>query len=819
MEGRSASLEDVLITADLARRPARPPNYEAENRALSHLAEAMADSPKMILQTLLDTALELCHADSAGISVLEAGGPAGVFRWHAIAGQFACNVGGQLPRDASPCGTVLDRDASLLFARPERHFHYGMAIDPPIIEALLAPFHIQGKVAGAIWVMAHTPSRQFDTEDQRLLTSLSHFASAAYQMKTALLTTEAGLKAKTDEVHQILNTCATGLTICSRDLHYLSANPAYAKLAGMPLDQIIGRPLVDVMGARALEVIRPWIDRVLNGERVEYEQEVPFAAGGPRFLHVVYTPWINEYDHVKGWVASVSDITSPHQRAEEALRSAEARLRVFLENSPTIAWLKDEEGRHVYYSPTFQKRFGVRQGDWLGKTDFDLWPKEVAEQFRKNDRSALAGAAPLEVLEYAPNSDGTISWWLSNKFSFRDASGRRYIGGIALDVTDRKLAEEALRVADRRKNEFLSTLGHELRNPLAALSLGLHLARASKQLEPGLKQRLDMMDRQLTHFVRLVDDLLDVGRISAGKIELHLEPVNLSNVLADSMEEVRTAVESRGHNVTIQIQPGQHWVRGDSARLTQLITNLIENAVKYTEPGGRICVSISQEDGTEVVRVEDNGVGIPANELSHVFDLFSQVRVHQGKSAQGLGIGLAIVRTLVELHGGTVEATSAGLGHGSTFTVRLPAPKEPAAKSAPEDLSQDEFKENQQRRRVLIVDDNEDAAQVLADFLRLDGHQTWVAHDGFKAIEIARTTKLDLVLMDLGMPDLDGIETAKRIHALPGCERLRIAALTGWGQESDRALTREAGFDGHFAKPINPTFLSEFVAKLETPPR
>jgi PAS domain S-box-containing protein len=228
-----------------------------------------------------------------------------------------------MPREASPCGTVLDRDASLLFARPERHFDYGMTIDPPIVEALLTPFHVQGKVAGTIWVIAHTPSRKFDTEDQRVLTSLSHFASAAYQMRTALLTTEAGLKAKTDEVHQILDTCATGLTICSRDLYYLSANPAYAKLAKVPLDQIIGHPIVEVMGARALEVIQPWIDRVLSGERVEYEREVPFANGGPRFLHVVYTPWINQDGRVDGWVASVSDITRPHQRAEQALHSAQ----------------------------------------------------------------------------------------------------------------------------------------------------------------------------------------------------------------------------------------------------------------------------------------------------------------------------------------------------------------------------------------------------------------------------------------------------------------------------------------------------------------
>jgi CheY-like chemotaxis protein len=251
--------------------------------------------------------------------------------------------------------------------------------------------------------------------------------------------------------------------------------------------------------------------------------------------------------------------------------------------------------------------------------------------------------------------------------------------------------------------------------------------------------------------------------------------------------------------------------------LTQVVANLIENAAKYTEPGGRIRVSLARENGTEVVRVEDTGIGIPADELWHVFDLFSQVRVHQGKSAGGLGIGLAIVRTLVELHGGAVDVESAGLGHGSTFTVRLPVLEEAVSMPVPESPSQHELKGGRLRRRVLIVDDNEDAAASLAEFLDLEGHQTSIAHDGLKAIEIAKATELDLILMDLGMPGLDGIETAKRIRALPGCERVRIAALTGWSQESDRARTREAGFDWHLVKPINTTYLSELLVRLERP--
>jgi PAS domain S-box-containing protein len=567
------SLDDVLITDDLARRPARAPNYEAENCALAGLVAAMADSPPMILQKLVETARDLCCADSAGISILEPGGSAGVLRWPAIAGQLASNIGGHVPMGTCPCGIAIERDASLLFAYPERYFDFGGGTGPPIVEALVVPFHAGEKPAGTLWVMVHTPSRKFDTEDQRLLISLSRFAATAYHWKTAAL---AAISAR-DEVGQILETTPTGLTRCGRDLRFLSVNPAIAKLLGLPAESIIGRPMIEVLGTKAFEVIRPYIERVLQGERVEYEEEVPYA-GGTRFMHIVYTPWIDRDGQVAGWVASGSDITdlnrattalrereqrlrlaldasgggswtwdvaakrldwddryraiygftpeeppaaaswgsrlheedrehvlgvfgeimnsrtknswnstfrivrpdgtvswlesvgraernaegdvtrltgldldvTERRRTDEALRATEARLRVFLENSPTVSWLKDEEGRHVFVSPTYESRFGVRRDDWYAKTDFDLWPKAAAEQFWRNDQAVLAANGPLEVLEAVPNPDGTTSWWLSNKFWFRDASGKRYVGGIGLDVTDRKRAEEALRQSEER---------------------------------------------------------------------------------------------------------------------------------------------------------------------------------------------------------------------------------------------------------------------------------------------------------------------------------------------------------------------------------
>ena len=277
----------------------------------------MADSPQMILQKLVETALDLCRADSAGISVLEENDSTAVLRWPAIAGQLAPNVGGYVPHGTCPCGTALDRDATLLFAYPERYFDFGEGTGPPIVEALVVPFHVAGKPAGALWVMAHTPSRNFEMEDQRLLSSLSRFAASAYQIGTAAIE---AIRVK-EEVAQILETTSTGLTRCSRDLRFLSANPAIAKLVGLPVEEIIGRPIVDVLGTKVFEVIRPYIERVLLGDRVEYQEAVPYA-GGTRFMQIVYTPWLDREGQVAGWVASVSDLTEV-RRASTALQESE----------------------------------------------------------------------------------------------------------------------------------------------------------------------------------------------------------------------------------------------------------------------------------------------------------------------------------------------------------------------------------------------------------------------------------------------------------------------------------------------------------------
>ena len=379
-------------------------------------------------------------------------------------------------------------------------------------------------------------------------------------------------------------------------------------------------------------------------------------------------------------------------------------------------------------------------------------------------------------------------------------------------AVERARAEEALRAADRRKDEFLATLAHELRNPLAPLRNGLQIARLTNRSDPTLQRTVDMMDRQLSHLVRLVDDLLDVARVSSGKLELRREVVDLRQVLVSSVESTRVLFDDRGHELTVDAAVDELPVRGDFERLSQVFTNLLSNAAKYTERGGRVRVAAAREEGEAVVRVVDSGIGIPAGEVAHVFDLFSQVRSHQGRTGDGLGIGLSLVKSLVALHDGSVDAHSAGAGAGSTFTVRLPLAvietrSEPAATTS---ASATHF--DSDPRRILIADDNVDAVTSLARLLGLLGHEVWTAHDGLEALEKTTETAPEVVFLDLGMPRMDGIEAAQRIRELPGGENILLIALTGWGQESDRQRTLEAGFDWHLIKPIGVAELTEILA-------
>ncbi|MGE3276830.1 MAG: ATP-binding protein [Vicinamibacterales bacterium] len=373
------------------------------------------------------------------------------------------------------------------------------------------------------------------------------------------------------------------------------------------------------------------------------------------------------------------------------------------------------------------------------------------------------------------------------------ARARQY--EIREHLAERAQAEAALRLADRRKDEFIATLGHELRNPLAPLLTGVHLLKAASA-DPETTRVQQIMERQVTHLVRLVDDLLDVSRVTRGLIEVRREPVDLATVLRAALETSQGAFESARLGLAVDIPAVPMPAHGDQVRLTQVFANLLTNAAKYTGAGGRVWLSARRTGDRWTVSVRDTGVGIPASHLESVFDMFTQVD-GPGRGAQGgLGIGLTLARSLVEMHGGTIEARSAGPGTGSEFVVTLPATAAPALARGPVAAAG-----SLPPQRILIVDDNEDAGEMLATLLAGQGAEVSVARGGMEALAQLERFHPDSVLLDIGMPGMDGYEVARRIRDTPAYRDLLIIALTGWGQPNDRQRSREAGFDHHLVKP------------------
>jgi CheY-like chemotaxis protein len=396
-----------------------------------------------------------------------------------------------------------------------------------------------------------------------------------------------------------------------------------------------------------------------------------------------------------------------------------------------------------------------------------------------------------------------------------DEAGRiLFVAATGTDITDRRRMEDALRQQDRRKDEFLALLAHELRNPLAPLRNGLQVMRLAGADANAVAQARAMMDRQLGHMVRLIDDLLDISRINRNKMELRRSRVLLGDVINSAVETARPAIEAAGHELSLALPPDPVYLDADLTRLAQVFGNLLSNSAKYTPRGGHIGLTAERRGEDVVVSVRDNGIGIPAESLGSIFDMFSQVDRSIERSTGGLGIGLALVKGLVEMHDGTVTAASEGPGQGSTFTVTLPAPATPpgpAAAAAPDPGPAAAGPQ----RRILVVDDNRDAALSLAMMLRLRGNDVATAHDGVEAVEAAGRFRPNVILMDVGMPRLDGYEATRRIREQPGGPPTIIIALTGWGQEGDRALSKAAGCDGHLVKPVSLPDLETLLTELE----
>jgi signal transduction histidine kinase/ActR/RegA family two-component response regulator len=503
----------------------------------------------------------------------------------------------------------------------------------------------------------------------------------------------------------------------------------------------------------------------------------------------------------------------------EALRASEERYRTLFDLGPVAVYSCDVAGVIQQFNRRAAELWGREPapGDTderfcgsfkLFRPDGSFMPHEQCPMAEVVS-GKLAQVRDAEVLIERP--DGSRVMVVVNIGPLMSAEGE-VAGAINcfFDITERKRHEEQLADADRRKNEFMAMLAHEFRNPLATIRAGLQVQRLNGGDAQAGRAVTELMERQVGHLVGLVDDLLDVNRISRGKIELHRERVELATVVHAAVETARSLIERKGHEFILVVPPEPIWLNADPLRLAQVVGNLLNNASKFTEAGGCIRLSAALRGEEAEIRVRDNGAGIGAEQLPFIFDMFMQAEAPIERVGAGLGIGLALVKSLVEMHDGTVEAHSAGVGHGSEFVVRLPITHEAQQTIAPPL----EASTTTAARRVLVVDDNRDAAELLAMCLERSGHQTYIAHDGLEAVDKAAQLKPDIILLDIGLPKINGFEAARRIREQSQGKSPVLVAFTGWGQDADRQKSREAGFDAHIVKPVDPDVLVNLLAKF-----
>ncbi len=517
----------------------------------------------------------------------------------------------------------------------------------------------------------------------------------------------------------------------------------------------------------------------------------------------------------------VEERTAELAASNERLRSSEERLRLAMIGSGMGTWDVDLATDIAHLSERAFKMLGVEPPiDGLAPVEAIrrcIHPEDLPSVDRAVDR-ARARRAMFSADYRIVRADDAAHLWASayGRFSYDNSGNAVRFAGVLFDVTERKAMEEHLRSADRRKDEFLAVLAHELRNPLNPIRSAASVLRMDASTPEEISWSRDVIDRQVDHLTRLVDDLLDVSRITTGKLTLRRERTALADIVRNAVEACRPVIGDRGHELHVKLPACPVFVDADAVRLSQVLVNLLNNAAKYTKPMGRIGLSAESAGGEIVIRVSDNGNGIEREKLPYLFDMFYQVRDNFESSRSGLGIGLTLVRQLVEMHGGRVEARSAGAGRGSEFIIHLPD-RESAAHA---DMRQTPVVRtgaipHELPRRILVVDDNQDSAESLSILLRIHGHDVRSAFDGHQALRHGGAFHPEVVILDLGMPVMNGFDVARAIRRESWGKQILLVALTGWGRDEDRRRVREAGFDAHLTKPLSYPELKKLV--VETP--
>jgi two-component system CheB/CheR fusion protein len=631
--------------------------------------------------------------------------------------------------------------------------------------------------------------------------------------------TEQLLRYQRDLTQTITDNATTAIFMTDANRLCTFANPAAEAMTGYRAAELIGRALHDcIHHSHPDGSPYPAAECTLNhalpyGDEIRDHEEIFVRSDGSFFPVTCNARVLRAEGQPIGLVVEVRDITAELAQGE-ALRRRQRELQTLTDNSPDILARFDCNCRHVFVNAAVSRVTGLPASLFIGRTHRDVGtPEYLSTQWERVIGNVFATGED-QFIEFELDTPAGPRFFEGRLVAERDDKGEvEFALGVTRDRTVERMAERALHEANRRKDEFLATLAHELRNPLAPVRNGLEILRLSSNDDAKAIEVRDIMERQIVTMTRLIDDLLDISRISLGKVELKREPVAVSTIIEGALEVSRPAMQLAHHQLAVSLPDAPVFLDADGTRLAQVIGNLLHNAAKYTPDGGNISVSATREHTNVIIRVSDNGVGIPAEMLTSIFEMFTQIQYAGARAHGGLGIGLALVRQLVEMHGGSVRAESDGPGKGSAFTVRLPVSDHAAASGSVSERAADDVAVN--ALRVLVVDDNVDAARSLETILGMLGHEAHSAFSGAEAVRMVANHAPDVVFLDIGLPDFSGYEVAMNIRRIMAGRRIVLVALTGWGSDDHRRRSTEAGFDFHLTKPADTTIIRRILSSRE----
>jgi PAS domain S-box-containing protein len=629
--------------------------------------------------------------------------------------------------------------------------------------------------------------------------------------------TQKALRESEDRLRAVFNQAAVGIAIAGLSGRFEQVNQKFSEILGYSPEECCQMSFSDITHPDDLAETQANVARLREGEIGDYAIEKRYVRKDGAVIWSLTTVTLlkDAAGRPSRFVGAIDDI-SQRKKAEEALRESEEMHRVFFELGSVGMAYVSPNGRFLKVNEKFCEITGYSAQELAQLTTLALTHPDDRQNEREQAARYIRENLPVHKSEKRYiRKDGSARWVsVAARMVHGPDGAPRYSIGIVEDITERKRAEAELQETDRRKDEFLAILAHELRNPLAPIRNGLKVLTLAANNPVMAEKARGMMDLALNQMIRLVDDLLDASRITTGKLQLRKERTQLAAVVQSAVETSRPAIDERAQVLTVTLPSVPISLDADPTRLAQVFANLLNNAAKYSEPGGRIGLCAERQGDWVVVRIRDTGIGIAPEHLPRIFDMFAQLDTGFDRSQGGLGIGLSLVKALVEMHGGTIQAKSAGAGLGSEFIVSLPAAdSEPRAGLHVTDTR--EVSDHATRRhRILVVDDNRLSSDSAAIALRLMGHEIVNAYDGIEAIEVAQTFRPDVVLLDIGLPKLNGYETARRMRAQSWGQEMFLIALTGYGQEADRRRSFEAGFNYHMVKPVNFSELEKKLAEL-----